>query len=164
MRSLQYKMMICQKSHYKVTKTVYVWFEFLWIRHYIKEVICLKADIVMSAFKKSIQISKDCFFIGLYSNLDYFLWADTMKKNTFKQGISLVHCIFGQAQSCHFKRFKRNYTFTYNISFANFINLKQMLLKIFIKHTRNSWTLNCLICLKQPKSKLHYEKKFTKLV
>ena len=32
MRNLQYKMRICQKSHNKVTKTVYVWFEFLWIR------------------------------------------------------------------------------------------------------------------------------------
>ena len=29
MRNLQYEMRICQKSHNKVTKTVYVWFEFL---------------------------------------------------------------------------------------------------------------------------------------
>ena len=31
MRNLQYEMRICQKSHNKVTKTVYVWFKFLWI-------------------------------------------------------------------------------------------------------------------------------------
>ena len=35
MKNLQYEMRICQKSHSKVTKTVYVWFEFLWIRRYI---------------------------------------------------------------------------------------------------------------------------------
>ena len=35
MRNLQYEMRICQKSH-KVTKTVYVWFEFLWIRLFHK--------------------------------------------------------------------------------------------------------------------------------
>ena len=29
MRNLQYEMRICQKSQNKVTKTVYVWFEFL---------------------------------------------------------------------------------------------------------------------------------------
>ena len=34
MRNLQYEMRICQKSHYKLTKTVYVWLEFLWIRRY----------------------------------------------------------------------------------------------------------------------------------
>ena len=34
MRNLQYEMRICHKSHNKVTKTVYVWFEFLWIRRY----------------------------------------------------------------------------------------------------------------------------------
>jgi hypothetical protein len=34
MRNLQCEMRICQKSHDKVTKTVYVWFEFLWIRRY----------------------------------------------------------------------------------------------------------------------------------
>ena len=32
MRNLQYEMRICQKSYNKVTKTVYVWFEFLCIR------------------------------------------------------------------------------------------------------------------------------------
>ena len=37
MRNLQYKMRICRKSHDKVTKTVYVWFEFLWIRRYVDE-------------------------------------------------------------------------------------------------------------------------------
>ena len=36
MRNLQYEMRICQKSHSKVTKPVYVWFELLWIRHYIQ--------------------------------------------------------------------------------------------------------------------------------
>jgi hypothetical protein len=35
MRNLQYEMRICQKSHNKVTKTVHVWFEFLWIRRYV---------------------------------------------------------------------------------------------------------------------------------
>ena len=34
MRNLQYEMRICQKSHNKATKIVYVWFEFLWIRRY----------------------------------------------------------------------------------------------------------------------------------
>ena len=34
MRNLQYEMRIGQKSHNKVTKAVYVWFEFLWIRRY----------------------------------------------------------------------------------------------------------------------------------
>ena len=34
MRNLQYEMRIGQKSHNKVTKTVYVWFEFLWIKRY----------------------------------------------------------------------------------------------------------------------------------
>ena len=29
MRNWQYEMRICQKSHNKVTKTAYVWFEFL---------------------------------------------------------------------------------------------------------------------------------------
>ena len=29
MRNLQYEMRICQKSHNRVTKTVYVWFEYL---------------------------------------------------------------------------------------------------------------------------------------
>ena len=32
MRNLQYEMRISQKSYNKVTKTVYVWFDFLWIR------------------------------------------------------------------------------------------------------------------------------------
>ena len=31
MKNLYYEMRICQKSHNKVTKTVDVWFEFLWI-------------------------------------------------------------------------------------------------------------------------------------
>ena len=35
MRNLQYEMSICQKSHSKLTKTVYVWSEFLWIRRYV---------------------------------------------------------------------------------------------------------------------------------
>ena len=35
MRNLQYEMRICQKSHNNVSKTVYVWFEFLWIRCYL---------------------------------------------------------------------------------------------------------------------------------
>ena len=35
MRNLQYEMRVWQKSHNKVTKTVYVWFEFLWIRRYV---------------------------------------------------------------------------------------------------------------------------------
>ena len=34
MRNFQYEMRIYQKSHNKVTKTVQVWFEFLWIRRY----------------------------------------------------------------------------------------------------------------------------------
>ena len=34
MINLQYEMRICQKCHSKATKTVYVWFEFLWIRRY----------------------------------------------------------------------------------------------------------------------------------
>jgi hypothetical protein len=38
MTNLQYEMRICQKSYNKVTKTVYVWFEFLWIRRYILKV------------------------------------------------------------------------------------------------------------------------------
>ena len=32
MRNLQYEMRICQKSNNKVTKTVYVYFDFLWFR------------------------------------------------------------------------------------------------------------------------------------
>ena len=32
MRNLQNEMRICQKSHIKVTKTVYVRFEFLWLK------------------------------------------------------------------------------------------------------------------------------------
>ena len=31
LRNLQYEIRICQKRDDKVTKTVYVWFEFLWI-------------------------------------------------------------------------------------------------------------------------------------
>ena len=34
MKNLQYEMSLCQ-SHKKVTKTVYVWVEFLWIRCYL---------------------------------------------------------------------------------------------------------------------------------
>ena len=34
MRNLQCEMKICQKSHNKVTKTVYVKLKFLWIRRY----------------------------------------------------------------------------------------------------------------------------------
>ena len=37
MRNLQYEMRICQKSHTELTKTVYVWFEFLCIRRYSYE-------------------------------------------------------------------------------------------------------------------------------
>jgi hypothetical protein len=33
--NLLYEMRICQKSYNKVTKTVYVWFKFLWIRRLI---------------------------------------------------------------------------------------------------------------------------------
>ena len=32
LKKMQYEMRVCQKSHNKVTKTVYVWFEFLCIR------------------------------------------------------------------------------------------------------------------------------------
>ena len=35
MRNLQYEMRVWQKSHNKVTKTVYLWFEILWIRRYL---------------------------------------------------------------------------------------------------------------------------------
>ena len=35
MINLQYEIIICQKSHNKVTKTVYVWFKFLSIRRYL---------------------------------------------------------------------------------------------------------------------------------
>ena len=34
MRNLQYEMRICQKSHSKVSRTIYEWFDFLWISHY----------------------------------------------------------------------------------------------------------------------------------
>ena len=34
MRNLQYEIRTCQKSDNKVSKTVYVWSEFLWIRRY----------------------------------------------------------------------------------------------------------------------------------
>ena len=36
MINLQYEMRICQKSHDKVTKTVYLWFKFLWVRRYFR--------------------------------------------------------------------------------------------------------------------------------
>ena len=47
MRNLHYVMRIHQKSHNKVTKTVYVWFEFLWIRCYIDLLKHLHFYIVM---------------------------------------------------------------------------------------------------------------------
>ena len=38
-RNLQYEMSVCQKSHNKVTKTVYVWFKFLLIRRYYSKFV-----------------------------------------------------------------------------------------------------------------------------
>ena len=58
MRNLQYEMKICQKSHNKITKTVDLWFEFLWIRRYIKCKITRPISIMTSAYTKGQIISK----------------------------------------------------------------------------------------------------------
>ena len=52
MRNLQYEMRICQKSHNKVTKTVYVRFEFLWIRRYLH---CCVAHVTLKGFSPSLH-------------------------------------------------------------------------------------------------------------
>ena len=59
MRNFQYEMRICQKIHNKVTKTVYVWFEFLWIRRYLKS--------------ESRGNLGSCFVPGKHG---FFLWND----------------------------------------------------------------------------------------
>ena len=46
MRRLQYEMRICLKSHNKVTNTVYVLFEFLWIRRYMATLIRISKNIL----------------------------------------------------------------------------------------------------------------------
>ena len=50
MRNLQYEMRICQKSHNNVTKTVYVWFEFLWIRRQYSSLEAIGQSRVPMAF------------------------------------------------------------------------------------------------------------------
>ena len=39
LKKMQYEMRVCKKSRNKVTKTVYVLFEFLWIRCYIAQIL-----------------------------------------------------------------------------------------------------------------------------
>ena len=68
LRNLQYEMRICKKSHNKVTKAVYVWFEFLWIRRYV---VHIKTFYV--AFTVKIW-SKYSGALGL--NLEIFLYLD----------------------------------------------------------------------------------------
>ena len=59
MRNFQCEMRICQKSHNKVIKTVYVWFEFLWIRRYITFLYMTKFPTLNVKSAKQIKFNEE---------------------------------------------------------------------------------------------------------
>ena len=98
---------ILSKNNHKVTKTDYVWFEFLWIRRYYNFCcISLKDSfwLAKKMWKRNVETAAldlmNSFNCSKCQNLG-LTWANLLVFPTFRYKIFLVHLIHGVLQILH---------------------------------------------------------------